>query len=253
MNTEEITFYHGTGAEAAEKVLRYGAKDRLFHEIGAFDLGRLIRHALLTIASVEPKHDYLLHQLFESAGSKHSGLCVPALQQVDCPQENSVFDYGSFFVTMNISNAYRYALSPYRSEFIRVLAESLKVLQQHGHPLVASFVDQYPVVARLISAPSPPVVLEFRGIRKSRLSPEKSGDSIELMLEIDFELMGVPGASTPGAYRIHDVNHADIIAVHDVRAFAGEEHDVMWKPDPQRVAQIRCAPKDWLESLLGGL
>jgi hypothetical protein len=138
MRTEDLNFYHGTGAIAARAILASGSRDSLFEEIGARTLGREIRRTLLAHYALSPDEDWRLHSLATGPGSESSSLWVSALRQLDEPSYNnqSLVEYGHFFVTLNIGNAYRYAIgNPYRSEFIRVLAESLKVLNNVGHEL----------------------------------------------------------------------------------------------------------------------
>jgi hypothetical protein len=103
-------------------------------------------------------------------------------------------------VTLNIGNAYAYALgNPYRSEFILALAESLKVLESVGHPLPASVADRFPEVDRAIRKPSSPVVLELRGLRRERLLTEKGGDDIDRELQNFLYMQRFPGLSSPTA------------------------------------------------------
>jgi hypothetical protein len=247
MYNEDLTFYHGTGRVAARSILKYGARNLLFEEIGARNLGREIRRALLTNANLSPGEDFKLHFEFKGApGREYSGLWVPALHQLDEARDESHFQYGHFFATLNIANAYRYAMSPYRSEFIQVLAESLKVLSHIGDPLPHTVASRYPEVAYAIENPSSPVVLELCGISRDRLLGEKGSSDIDAVKTFD-EMQAYPEISFPSAYRILDVTPADIIAVHDLSDWPSEEdHDSSWRPDPSRVAEMRRSPQEWL-------
>jgi hypothetical protein len=102
MRTEDLTFYHGTGAAAARAILACGSRDSLFEEIGARKLGRVIRQALLANWGLSPGEDWRLHFLVKGPGSEYSGLWVSALSQLDEPNNQSLIEYGRFFATLNI-------------------------------------------------------------------------------------------------------------------------------------------------------
>jgi hypothetical protein len=247
MQTEDLTFYHGTGRVAAQSILECGARNLLFEEMGACNLGREIRRALLTNANLSPGQDSRLHFEFKGApGREYSTLWVPALYELDDARDESHFQYGHFFATLNIANAYRYAMTPFRSEFIQVLAESLKVLNHIGDPLPRTVATRYPEVARAIEYPSSPVVLELRGISRERLLGEKGSRDIDAVKSF-HEMQAYPESNFPSAYRILDVSPADIIAVHDLSDWPNEEErDSSWRPDPSRVAEARHAVQEWL-------
>jgi hypothetical protein len=67
METKELTFYHGTGKTAANSILVSGSRNSLFEEIGARNLGREIRQALLRHAKLSPTEDAYLHFAFKGA------------------------------------------------------------------------------------------------------------------------------------------------------------------------------------------
>ena len=93
---------------------------------------------------------------------------------------SSGYLYGKLCATLNMSNAYRYAIgNPYRSEFIHGLAKSLQVLEYFNDPLQRNLADNYPEVFRAINDLSPPVVVEFTGISSERLRTENGGANIE--------------------------------------------------------------------------
>jgi hypothetical protein len=248
MLTEDLTFYHGTGAAAARAILVSGSRESLFEEIGAYALGRQVRRALLTHAKLAPNEDWLLHSVFIEADSENLVLGVSALRQLDDPDERSHFAYGHFFVTLNIGNAYRYTIgNPYRSEFILALAESLKVLDHVGHPLPHRVATCFPEIHRIIKNPSSPVVLELRGICRERLLTEKGGHDIDAELQCFIDMGRFPGLSAPAAFRVRDVTAADIVAVHDLRDWPSDEvHDGVWRPDQSKVAAARRSVEHWL-------
>jgi hypothetical protein len=253
MLIEDLTFYHGTGRVAAQSILEGGSRDLLFEEMGAWNLGREIRRALLKNANLSPGEDSKLHFEFKGApGREYSTLWVSALRQLDENNDQSHFQYGHFFATLNIANAYRYAMNPYRSEFIQALAESLKVLNHIGDPLPKTVATQYPEVARAIENPSSPVVLELRGISQGRLFGEKGSRDIDAVKSFN-QMQAYPETNFPSAYRILDVTPADIIAVHDLHDWPNEEdRDSSWRPDPSRVAKARHSVQEWFanEALL---
>ena len=246
MQTEHLTFYHGTGAAAANTILNCGARNSLFEDIGARELGQEIRRALLDCTGFASNEDWRFHSL-SGPGIETSGLWVLVLQQLEHPEDSSLIEYGHFFATLNIANAYRYSRNPYRSEFILALAESLKFLDHLGHSLPQSVATRFPEVARLIDFPSSPVVLELSGICSERLSSERGGDEIEATLE-EFQLMQqFQGVNAPASLRIRAVSSADVVAVHDLSGWNLEEiHDGLWRPDPSRVSEVRHSVRDWL-------
>jgi hypothetical protein len=74
MRTEDLIFYHGTGASAARAILASGSRDSLFEEIGARTLGREIRRALLAHWALFPGEDWRLHdRLAAGQGQAMSG------------------------------------------------------------------------------------------------------------------------------------------------------------------------------------
>jgi hypothetical protein len=247
MQTEALTFYHGTGRAAARSILECGARNLLFEEMGAWNLGREIRRALLQNANLSPAEDSRLHFEFKGApGREYSTLWVSALRQLDDARDESHFQYGHFFATLNIANAYRYAMTPYRSEFIQVLAESLKVLNHIGDPLPETVAARYPEVARAIENPSSPVVLELRGIPQERLLGEKGSRDNDAVKSFN-KMQAYPESNFPLAYRILDVTPADIVAVHDLSDWPNEvDRDSSWRPDPSRVAEARHSVQEWL-------
>jgi hypothetical protein len=92
-------------------------------------------------------------------------------------------------------------MNPYRSEFILALAESLKVLSHIGDPLPRTVATRYPEVARAIETPSPPVVLELRGISRERLLGEKGNRDIDAVKSFN-QMQAYPEINFPSAYRI---------------------------------------------------
>jgi hypothetical protein len=127
MEVENLTFYHGTGAYFAERILRYGSDDDFLVSIGAFDVRRRILKALREVSNLDASSDWQLLTHFSCPGSDYSGLWYPALKHLETGDKLN-YEYGAVFVTLNLSNAYRYALNPQRSEFCRAVSESLKVL-----------------------------------------------------------------------------------------------------------------------------
>jgi hypothetical protein len=247
MRTEDLTFFHGTGRAAANSILEFGARNLLFEEIGARRLGREIRQALLKNAELSPSEDYKLHFAFKDAPRReYSSLWVPAFLQLEDNNEGSHHQYGHFFVTLDLVPAYRYAMTPFRSEFILALAESLKMLTYLGDPLPQTVATCFPEVARLIETPSPPMVLELKGISEERILNEKGSRDCD-PVESFNEMQADPEISFNHAFQILDVTFADIVAVHDLSDWSAEEHrDSSWRPDRSRVAASRHSVQKWL-------
>jgi hypothetical protein len=249
METEDLTFYHGTGAAAAGAILVSGARNSVWDEIGARALAREIREALLAHERISPAEDGRLHCVFKGAGSDYSTLCVLALRDAGA-SEHSHFAYGHFFVTLNLANAYRYTLgNPYRSEFILALAESLKVLKHIGHTLPNAVESRFPEVYRAINEPSCPVVLELRGISRDRLLTPDGRSDIDHTLQSFLDMQTYPGMNAPCDFRVQDVTARDMVAVHDLTDWPtgdNPSHD-LWRPDADKVGQARRSVRDWLE------
>ena len=92
---------------------------------------------------------------------------MAALRQLDEPKNQSLIEYGHFFATLNVRNAYRYILgNPYRSEFIHALAWSLKVLDNVDHELPHTVATRFPEIDRMIKNPSSPSSLNYGGWRR---------------------------------------------------------------------------------------
>src|SRR5205814_1106120 len=101
----------------------------------------------------------------------------------------------------NVANAYRYAMNPYRSEFLQALAESLKVLSHIGDPLPRTVATRYPELARAIESPASPVVLELRGISRERLFGEKGGRDFDAVKSFN-KMEAYPETNYPSACQI---------------------------------------------------
>jgi hypothetical protein len=219
-----------------------------FQEIGARELGREIRRALLDCAGLSSDEDWRLHSAFTVPGSEYSHLWVPAFRQLEYPEDASLLEYGHFFATLNIANAYRYAIAnPYRPEFIQAIGESLKVLEHLDHSLPGLVTTHYPEVTRLLQNPSPPVVLELSGISRERLLSEKGGHDVEAELKSFRWMQRFSGVNVPAAFRIRDVIPADIVAAHALNDWHPDKvHDSFWRPDASKVAKARHSVHDWL-------
>ena len=185
-----------------------------------------------------------MHSAFSGLpGAEYSLLWKLALENLVAANDQSHFEYGHFFATLNIANAYRYVIrNPYGSEFIQALAESLNVLRAKGDALPLKVPKEYPEVARLIENPSPPVVIELKGVSRDRLMTAKGSPNIEYELESFREMQKYEGVNAPADFRIKDVTLADIVAIHDLRGWpAGELDDELWRPDERKVAAVRGA------------
>jgi hypothetical protein len=123
----------------------------------------------------------------------------------------------------------------------------LGVSSKPGTRLPRSVATSYPEVARLLENPSPPVVLELRGIGRQRLSNERGSPDIDFEIE-EFRVMQEHrGVNSPTAFRIRDVTAADVVAIHDLSEWPSEEiHDSFWRPEPAKVNEVRRSVNEWL-------
>jgi hypothetical protein len=178
---------------------------------------------------------------------EYSGLWILALRQLEYPDADSYYTYGHFCATLNLANAYRYVRNPYRSEFIQVLAEALKLLGHVGDPFAQSVHERFPEVALAIESTDLPVVIELSGIPQGRLLNRAGGPNIKAALD-DWRLMQTyEGVNAPADFIIRDVTSADVVAVHDLRDWPLDEiGDASWRPNESKVAAVRLSPSDWL-------
>src|SRR5262245_20566434 len=104
MNTAEFTFFHGTSGKAAKSILTEGVREAIY-----------VRQAQELVSSIWP---LILAQagsfaetatLFQSAGSAYFASAPVGLQNVYENYESSTFAYGSFYVTLSLEKAQRYA------------------------------------------------------------------------------------------------------------------------------------------------
>ena len=246
IHTEHLVFYHGTSSAAGRAIINEGVRTSVFEDNGAKDLGREIRKALFDCAKLSPGQDAHLHFAFKGPGSEYSSLWVPALRDLDTADGRTAFGYGHFYATLNVGNAYRYAIgNPYRSEFLLAIAESLKVLEHEGHPLPHEIAARYPAIHDAITTPSPPVVIEVCGISRNRLLTENGDTDIDADLSLTDDL-GMPGVNIPLAFRIMGVRAMEIVAIHDLSDWPIEEvDDSMWQPNAEKVAAVRFSTHDW--------
>jgi len=245
VQTENLIFYHGTGSDAAQAILGSRAKPQL-KEIGAFKLGQDILRALRTHAKVTPDEDAKLHFVFKGRpGAEYSDLWLPAFKGLDSDDYRH-FKYGHFFATLNIANAYRYALNPYRSEFLRAIAESIELLRDLGDPLPDTLPSKYPRIASAIESPSPPVVLELRGITAEKLLTAEGDSDIQGQIENWSDMQTYSGVNAPVDFRICYLVSGHIVAIHDLSSYTREMiGDGAWQPDESQLKAARHLPGDW--------
>jgi len=232
-----LTFFHGTSTAAAIDILSSGARDAL-GEIGCRELASEILTALL-------KHgnEWELNQRFSRARCESPGLM--ALRSMHDRDRQGQYAYGHFFATLNIGNAYRYAVgNPLRSEYLLTISDSLKILRGFEDPLVDEVPSRYPEVVRAIESSSPAVVLELTNIDEGRLTLATGGSEIEPEIE-DF--LAFPEQGWPAAFRIENVKPSDVIAVHDLSDWSRDDivPSSRWRPNPDRVAIVRKSAEQW--------
>jgi hypothetical protein len=246
METEHLSFYHGTGTDAAEAILKFGSRDDYLEDIGAFELGQLILSALRHHAGINERDDINLHSAFSDLpGAEYSVLWASAFKNLNGAGRTH-FEYGHFYATLNIGNAYRYALSPYRSEFMLAIAEGMKLLQHLGDSLPEALPDKYPKIARAIMNPSTPVVIELRQISSTRLQTDNGNSQLQDELTLFNAMQEFEGLSAPLAFRIRDVAPSDIVAIHDLSDWKREDiGDIGWRPTEAQIKEVRQSPSCW--------
>jgi hypothetical protein len=180
---------------------------------------------------------------------KLENLSLSALERRDASMK-SLFSYGDFFVTLNIGNAYRYALNnPFRSEFLYALYGGLSLLRRLNDPLPMEVPTRFPAVHQLLEVRHLPVVLEISGIDEARLRPEDGGEDTSVEIELFLQMGELPGVNMPASFRASEVRPADVRAVHDLTSWRDfQVPDPPWQPDPARVAAARVQPDVWAAS-----
>jgi hypothetical protein len=250
-DTHDLVFYHGTSSWAARSILLHGADSKLFERIGAFALGRQIHAALLEWAGVSQAESWKMMLALQGPGSELSSLWWPALERLAAPHGRSLYDYGSFFVTLNLGNAYRYAVNnPYRSEFLQVLAESLGFLKYHNHPISQEWMSRFPEIAQHLECCGDPVVLEIRNITKSQLLGDDGREDVDELISLYLEMQSYEGVNCPSAFRLSEVTPNEIAAVHDLRNWeVGLVPMPPCQPTDEQVGAARITTSRWLETL----
>ena len=240
INTRDLRFFHGTGAIAAASILSDGFRNPL-DQMGWRSLASDLWSALLSLGTEsELFNEYLKHEdLYDSPG-------LSPLRSVYAREEGHLFVYGHFFATLNIANAYRYAIrNPFRSEFLLVISTGLKLLARIGN--ANELESRYPAVLQLINNPPSPVVIELTGIDELRLANETGSREIMPLVENYLHFADNPSVNMPAAFRIDGVKPSDVVAVHDLSGWSADAlSDSMWRPDPDRVDASRMSPERWL-------
>jgi hypothetical protein len=188
----------------------------------------------------------------QGPGTELSSLWWPALGRLVAPQRGrSLFEYGSFFVTLNLANAYRYAVNnPYRSEFLQVLAESLRFLKYHDHSLSREWMSRFPEVAERLRTSGDPVVLEIRNITKSQLLGEDGREDIDGLVSLHLKMQSIEGVNCPSAFHLNGLTPNEIAAVHDLRNWElGSVPPPIWQPTDEQVRAARISTSRWLETV----
>jgi hypothetical protein len=251
-DTQDLVFYHGTSSWAARSILLHGGDSKFFERIGAFELGRQIHAALLEWAGVNQAESWKMFSALQGPGSELSSLWWPALGRLVAPQEGrSLFEYGCFFVTLNLANAYRYAVNnPYRSEFLQVLAESLRFLKYHNHWLSREWMSRFPEVAKRLKSCGDPVVLEIRNITKNQLLGEDGHQDVDSLVSLHLEMQAFEGVNCPSAFRLSGLTPNQIAAVHDLRDWeVGSVPPPIWQPTDEQVRAASITKSRWLETV----
>jgi hypothetical protein len=179
INTRELRFFHGTGAIAAASILLEGSRNPL-DQMGWRALASDLWSALLKLGTEAELFSWYLEyeDLYNSPG-------LSALRSAYAHEEGHLLVYGQFFATLNIGNAYRYALgNPLRSEFLSPISVGLKLLARRGVASSAEKLEsRYPGILQLINESPPPVVIELLGIDESRLSNENGSRKVMPLIE----------------------------------------------------------------------
>ena len=198
ISTRDLRFFHGTGAIAAASILSDGFRDPL-EQMGWRSLASELWLALLNLGTESELFNWLLE--YEDL---HNSPGLSALKRAHTREDGHLFVYGHFFATLNIANAYRYAVrNSFRSEFLSVIYVGLKLLERRGATSTAKTLERrYPTVLRLINEPPPPVVIELTGIDELRLANETGGREVMAIIEDYLDLADNPPVNIPAAFRI---------------------------------------------------
>src|SRR5579872_7290531 len=183
INPRDLPFFHGTGAIAAASILTEGARNPL-DQMGWRSLASHLWSALLKLGTEEE-----LNRCFLDYTDLHYSPGLMALRSAHECEEGHSFVYGHFFATLNIAHAYRYALSPHRSEFLSAISVGVRILERRGAASTAQKLgNEYPDIFKLISKPPPPVVLELTNVDDARLTNENGSKVFAQQLENFLDL-----------------------------------------------------------------
>jgi hypothetical protein len=188
------SFFHGTTTLHANRILEHGSSNYL--------------------ESIRARH--LASELWTRLKSRYGGVngAVERLQELNCTFTLSVamalasitgevsaknFEYGDLCATLGLQRAARYALiSPFGSELLGILADVIKTLQFDGEKL-GPLLNGFPELIRAISQPSPPVVLEFRGMGMDQVTASDGAPIGQAWFDDIEELLTI----------LHPSNHVD--------------------------------------------
>ena len=245
VKASELVWYHGTGAADAARIATEGSRD-IVNQDGWRHLASDLWVALLGLAKSEQdlsrchrKHEDLIN-----------GPALTPLRSAHGQEEGNLFVYGPFFVTLDLGEAYEYAVrNPYRSELLHAIADGLKFLQRCGGA-VQTLEDRYPAVFQRIQNPSPPVVLEIGGIEEARLSHQDGRSPVAPAIAQSLELLRQASRTTrPRSFRIDGVKPQDVVAIHDLRDWKPADiQPAPWRPNSDQVQAARKDVSEWLAS-----
>jgi hypothetical protein len=166
--TDQISFFHGTSAHAATKILRSGWRNT-YADFRLQDLAKDIWAEVLKHAG-SPHYSA---SLFEKAGCSRSVDASLLIEKAPLGTQKGLMSYGDFYVTMNFRIACNYALfHPTGLELLTMLSDGLRVLRHIGDDLEHKIMVKYPDAARVLNERSYPVVLELNGVEEACIARE---------------------------------------------------------------------------------
>lgn len=236
MSTVGFTFFHGTSGKAAKLVLTDGVGEAVY-----FRQARELVHSIWPIILERAGSFAKTATLFQSAGSAYFASAPVGLQNVYENYESSTFAYGSFYATLSLEKAQRYATrSNSGSELLLFVEEALKVIDTINPDLRKRLLDDQPELGRRLKDPPHPVVLELTNIEASRLTRE-NGDPIDQALMDLVER--APGVGQQLSFRILNISRSDVCGVYDLTKI---EMGSGARFGPGDLSGHRTAPADWL-------
>jgi len=257
MRTEHFTFYHGTSAVSAERIIVEGIKVEYLTSLGAVSYAKNFASLILAHLRLDGHSTWEIDKalcdsaVISSIDAGSYDLWLKSLPYILGAKSKAYFDYGSFFVTGSRAVAYRYAVgNRYRSEFIRSLAGGIEVAKginpSETKRILAQLEREEKELFAAIQSPSYPVVLEINGLNIEEFEAENVDENIDCSLILMSGLLD--GNVDPQiSFRLKKIHAENIIAIHDLK-----EWDINTAPCDDTVQAVRCSRDQWIAGYANG-